>query len=446
MLFLGSILTSLILAVALVLAAAVAGVMGYHYVQARLRERRGIPFEPAVADAADAEAAERARAKSAEEIAQIRARIEALMDRQQLQHETQSQHLAQQLDTVNQSLQQQDRKLDGLRSEVRHELRRHDGELTELRQQLAHALDAFWKATPIGLPGPDGAPLPLPPAEAAPPEPPVAPATAQPAEPVWPTAPMGGDGSTPSPVTPSPAPPAHPAEAKGTGFAEDVALDAVFLEDVAPPAPPPASFAEEVTPVEPIAWEDPFAGMFLDSESEAPAAPPAAPLASPTGPTPSVFAPMDAYFEDAPAAPPAKTPEPPKASPSPPVPAVPAQPAAPVAVAPPMAPPAVAPPASAAPPPPASAAPPPPPPAGADDLTVVSGIDQSVQQKLYALGVVSLDEMARWSRADARRISASLDVPEDTIMHQWIFEAQSVLFDRYQQQMGTPKGGRAVPA
>lgn len=55
--------------------------------------------------------------------------------------------------------------------------------------------------------------------------------------------------------------------------------------------------------------------------------------------------------------------------------------------------------------------------------------------KLYLAGVTSLDEMARWSRADARRVSGFVGVSEETIMHQWIFEAQSVLFEHYQQQM-----------
>ncbi|NNF57833.1 MAG: hypothetical protein HKN04_06285, partial [Rhodothermaceae bacterium] len=70
-----------------------------------------------------------------------------------------------------------------------------------------------------------------------------------------------------------------------------------------------------------------------------------------------------------------------------------------------------------------------------DDLTVISGIDEAVQQQLYALGVTKLDEMARWSRADARHISSAVGVSEQTIMHQWIFEAQSALFELYQQQL-----------
>jgi hypothetical protein len=43
--------------------------------------------------------------------------------------------------------------------------------------------------------------------------------------------------------------------------------------------------------------------------------------------------------------------------------------------------------------------------------------------------------VARWSRADARRISGLVGVAEEVVMHQWIFEAQSVLFEHYQSMM-----------
>ncbi len=75
-------------------------------------------------------------------------------------------------------------------------------------------------------------------------------------------------------------------------------------------------------------------------------------------------------------------------------------------------------------------------PEGADDLTVISTIDGPVQHALYLAGVTKLDEIARWGRGDARRISASVGVSEDTIMGQWIFEAQSALFDQYARQAG----------
>jgi predicted flap endonuclease-1-like 5' DNA nuclease len=78
---------------------------------------------------------------------------------------------------------------------------------------------------------------------------------------------------------------------------------------------------------------------------------------------------------------------------------------------------------------------PPAPPLSGDDLTVITGLTPALQEALYGVGVTTLDEMARWSRADARRISSLVGVPEEVIMHQWIFEAQSVLFEHYQLMM-----------
>lgn len=73
-------------------------------------------------------------------------------------------------------------------------------------------------------------------------------------------------------------------------------------------------------------------------------------------------------------------------------------------------------------------------PAGADDLTVVSSIDADVQHALYLAGITRLDEIARWGRGDARRVATQVGVPEETIMNQWIFEAQAALFDQFARQ------------
>ena len=70
-------------------------------------------------------------------------------------------------------------------------------------------------------------------------------------------------------------------------------------------------------------------------------------------------------------------------------------------------------------------------PPGADDLTIIMTIDADVQNALYLAGVTSLDEIARWSRADARRIAADVGISEETIMNQWIFEAQAALFQSH---------------
>lgn len=302
------IVASLLLAVTLVLAAAVAGLMAYHYAQARIRERRGFTFDPATATLTEEpEGAAAVRARSAEEIAQIRARIEALMNEQNLRAETQSQHLAQKLDDIRVQMDAQDRHVDGLKSELRHEIRRRDGELDELRGQLASALDAFWKTMPALPEGPGGDAFALPAVAEAP----VAAAPPAPPDPEWAAVPVHAPEPEPAP---------------------------------APPAPP--------------AWTD--AASFLPANPE-PAGAASAMHIAPAG---------DGV------------------------------------------------------------------PADSDDLTIIRSIDDEIQRRLYAAGIFHLDEVARWSRADARRISGAVGVPEETIMHEWIFEAQSVLFDSYQRQMG----------
>ena len=73
-------------------------------------------------------------------------------------------------------------------------------------------------------------------------------------------------------------------------------------------------------------------------------------------------------------------------------------------------------------------------PEGADDLTIISAIDEAMQERLYRLGVVSLDEIARWNRGEAGRIAGLLEVSEEMIMTQWIFEAQAALFRQFAQR------------
>ncbi|HLT47047.1 MAG TPA: hypothetical protein VK002_07450 [Rubricoccaceae bacterium] len=461
----GSVLTHLILAVTLVLAAAVAGLMAYHYAVARLREKRGYAYDPETEETMPVNAVEQ-RAKSAEEIAQIRARIEALMEQQQIRSETQSQHLAQKLDEIRTHMNTQDRKMDGLKSELRHEIRRRDGELDELRQQLASALDAFWKSMPTLPEGGDPAAA-LPPAPAAPspepapassfepdaeaPEPPHAEELhAEEPDPTPPpfegatfaTEPSGTPSSDepawetpPEPAAPpSPAAWSAPFEEVQLNF-EEIPLDAAFDEGT--PTHDEAAFEEVPSPEEtPLPEEVPLpeeassleeASTLDEGPGEAapvpqpPAPAPAPPswspaLASGDGsamPPPSAASTPAGRHEPAPAAPPATPPFTPMAD----------------AFEPPVPPVAPAPPPAATPPAPPS------PPVQGDDLTVISGITPELQQQLYAAGITTLDEMARWSRADARRISGLLDVPEEVIMHQWIFEAQSVLFEQYQSMM-----------
>ena len=74
------------------------------------------------------------------------------------------------------------------------------------------------------------------------------------------------------------------------------------------------------------------------------------------------------------------------------------------------------------------------PPEGAEDLTVIQTIDAETQAHLYGSGVLTLDDVARLGKADAQRIERELGVPEQTVMGQWVFEAQAVLFDRFSAQ------------
>jgi len=141
MFILGSVVTNVILAVSLILAAAVAGLMAFHYAKARIRERQGYIYDPETETVEPDKAGMEQRAKSAEEISLIRTRIEALMEHQQMAAETQKQHLGQKLDEIRTHMGQQDAKMDGMKSEIRHEIRRRDSELGELRGQLAKALD-----------------------------------------------------------------------------------------------------------------------------------------------------------------------------------------------------------------------------------------------------------------------------------------------------------------
>ncbi|WP_420457352.1 hypothetical protein [Rubrivirga sp.] len=71
-----------------------------------------------------------------------------------------------------------------------------------------------------------------------------------------------------------------------------------------------------------------------------------------------------------------------------------------------------------------------------EDLTVITTVDAETQRLLYQAGVRSLEEIAHWGRGDARRVSVHVGVSEETIMNQWVFEAQAALFNRYSQQAG----------
>ena len=76
------------------------------------------------------------------------------------------------------------------------------------------------------------------------------------------------------------------------------------------------------------------------------------------------------------------------------------------------------------------------PPEGADDLTVITSVTDDLQRLLYLEGVTSLEEIAQWNRTRARQIALAVQVSEETIMNQWVFEAQAAMFNQFSAQVG----------
>ena len=135
--------TLFILAAIAVLVLTLAAV-GVHLI-ARLRAQEAAGSDPASPASGD----------SLSEMREIGQRIETLVSQQQEQGETQRQRLAQQIDTVQQTVGEQRVLVDGLRSEVRHESKRRDHELDEIRTQIAsiqQAIPALTGAPALELP------------------------------------------------------------------------------------------------------------------------------------------------------------------------------------------------------------------------------------------------------------------------------------------------------
>lgn len=193
----------------------------------------------------------------------------------------------------------------------------------------------------------------------------------------------------------------------------------------------------------------PIAPMADTLVVEAPAAQPAPPAQDPTPPQADAAwvarpgrpdsadaVPTTASADDFVFATPAPTPEPASAAPEAPATGLidmdallaSSEPAAPAAT---PQPPAAAEPTATEPPAEPEVAPVP---EGAEDLTVISTIDDDLQRLLYQEGVLTLEEIAQWGRGQARRISTRVKVSEETIVNQWVFEAQAALFSRYSKQ------------
>jgi predicted flap endonuclease-1-like 5' DNA nuclease len=442
-----SVLTQFLL-VTLVVTAAVLGIaVGYFYVQARRAEREAPSLPPP----------ERAELRQRDaEIAVIRMRIEEISRRQQTGNETQHQIVQQQLEQIQQHLKARARQIEGFQSQLRYEMRQRDEAMAQLGARLEEAIHTDALAAARALPQATAEPTPaLPGAQ---PEPSLKPEAS--AEPEIPARPPS---LQPQPAVEPPAP--EPAEAPEPGWSwEPIELD--FRLDVDDPEKTAfptsgdgragasqgdllALFGigdgeregrdEEPTPVYfPVSdllvdeaeeevgegdLDDTLAAMLQDVRPEPTPVPTPVAGATPEAETHSLPTEDDALdglvqwaLLDLPTA-------------------EGQEPAAPVqaqAVAPA---PSVQKPYSGGDGMATEAKPAVPP--GAEALTILPAVDDARQAVLYRLGVRTIEDVARWSRMDARRIAAALEgVSEDDIMNDWVFEAQSILFDRYQRDLG----------
>ncbi len=404
------------------LAVLLAGAAAYFYVQARRRK------------AADAEREAHAARQRDAELRTIRQRLEEIYERQQTGSETQLARVNQELEDLHTSLDAKGRQIDGVQGQLRYELQRQEEEIALLRNQLREAIEVF-AAAALPAARPAAAALPAPP----PAEPEVAAEPEVMKEDAELLSDLFGNTGLDADAGPEeqPAPDAQRTPEDERGFTARPLVDApvrtetnddfAFVEIARPTAPRPA----------PIPWNrlDEIPTETHDDPAE-------------TEPRPSTHsgdgmgdAPLvDAFAAPAPTLRRAFVVEDQTA---PIVPDTDAALADETDV-------------SAAPAPSSEhldpselvtvAAP------GAvpgtemltyDDLTVLSAVDAAVQQKLYALGITTVEAIARWSRADARRIASQLPhTSEEDIMDRWIFEAQAVLFDRYQEELRTQRRQR----
>lgn len=383
----GSLLLYLPLAILIVAAAAAMG-----YVVYLLARGRRTPGATPAAGSTSAD-------ESANELRALRTAIETLVDQQQVQGETHRQQVNQRLERVGHRMDEVGHQVDGLRNELRHEVRRRDAEISEIRQQI----EAIAQRTgaPMLSPGTPSFAV-LSEASTPPAEPASVQAAAAPEEPGAPEAFQAPGQTEVQPEATEAAadwfslPPLGDAVAPPLRFPTSTAPEAhasmgarADAEAQSEPEAERSSDTDASEPFPPAAVLPP-AQLAFSGEAPEPTLPPA-PEPAPRLETPlrlverepvrrtprrSIFVPMDDFFGTPPA--------------------------------------------------PASAAP-----ENADDLTVISSIDDELQQRLYAAGVTSLEEMAHWGRADARRFASALGVAEETIMNQWIFEAQAALYERY---------------
>jgi predicted flap endonuclease-1-like 5' DNA nuclease len=61
------------------------------------------------------------------------------------------------------------------------------------------------------------------------------------------------------------------------------------------------------------------------------------------------------------------------------------------------------------------------------DLKDIPGINESIQSELLELGYTSVEQIARWGRADVRAVSALLEVDQNKIEEEWVAGARFIL-------------------
>jgi predicted flap endonuclease-1-like 5' DNA nuclease/TolA-binding protein len=477
-----STVTQFLLIALVVLAVLLGSTVGYFFFRARRSEAGALT---------DDERAE--LRKRDQELANIRNRLDEISWRQQTGAETQQQVVNQQLEQMQHQLTARGRQIEGLHGQLKYEMAQRQEEMDELRRQLHEVVHVMREGAQ--LPAASRAQLPpapepasrdhVEPAEA--PQPEATPAAAEQ------TAAPAGE----PPVQPAAEPPVQPA-AEPPAY-EPPAIEWMPAHEIAEEAAPEDDFSWEpieldfaLEPVEdaPVASGDTeeeeredLLSLFTEAtrarhpRTEEPAETEAAP--------PS-FEPIEAFMEESAQAPPQNdldqeeedpfagvvqwtTIETPKQSAPPaggshthePESTHPPAGASPFADLPSFEP------APRTPPPfePAQSAPPPfepdfaafeaqfssgdgigsdypaepeePQPSG-EDLTALPMITPERQRVLHTLGIHSVEEIARFSRADARRVADAIrDVNEDVVMNDWVFAAQSVLFDRYQDELRT---------
>lgn len=61
------------------------------------------------------------------------------------------------------------------------------------------------------------------------------------------------------------------------------------------------------------------------------------------------------------------------------------------------------------------------------ELTVIPGITNQIQRELHELGYHSIEQIARWGRADVRAVSGRLEMDQQVIEEVWVANARLIL-------------------